>query len=116
MSTAATPERPETASDLGPPEAGEIAPKKASRQILLHEIEEGVTALERPAGALFLSALSAGLDIGFSLFLMAVMRSRAGGVLPEPVVLMLVANMYSVGFIFVVLGHARPDTPPGPNV
>ena len=71
MRTAATPERAEIGSVLAPPAGGESAPKKASRQILSHAIEEGVAALERPAGGLFLSALSAGLDIGFSLFLMA---------------------------------------------
>jgi formate/nitrite transporter FocA (FNT family) len=106
MSTAA-PERPDTGSDLAPPDGGEVAPKKQPRQILSHEIEEGVAALERPSGALFLSALSAGLDIGFSLFLMAIMRTKATGVLPEPVVLILVANLYAVGFIFVVLGRSE---------
>jgi formate/nitrite transporter FocA (FNT family) len=104
---AATSEQAGTATALGPPEAGEVSPKKEAKQILSHEIEEGVAALERPAGALFLSALSAGLDIGFSLFLMAVMRTAAHGVLPEPVVLILVALMYSVGFIFVVLGRSE---------
>jgi formate/nitrite transporter FocA (FNT family) len=107
MSTAATPERPTAGPGLQPPQGGEIAPKKGSGQILSHEIEEGRSALERPAGALFLSALSAGLDIGFSLFLMAIMRTKAAGVLPEPVVLILVANMYAVGFIFVVLGRSE---------
>jgi formate-nitrite transporter family protein len=107
MSTAAAPERPDTGSDLGPPEAGEVSPKKEAKQILSHEIEEGLAALERPAGALFLSALSAGLDIGFSLFLMAIMRTKAAGVLPEPVVAILVANMYAVGFVFVVLGRSE---------
>ena len=107
MNAPATSEHADTGSDLGPPEGGEVAPKKEAKQILSHEIEEGLAALERPAGALFLSALSAGLDIGFSLFLMAVMRTEARGVLPEPVVAILVALMYSVGFIFVVLGRSE---------
>jgi formate/nitrite transporter FocA (FNT family) len=82
-------------------------PKMASEQILRHEIQEGQTAADRPAGGLFISGLSAGLDIGFSLFLMAVMRTQVEGVLPGPVVELLVANMYAVGFIFVVLGRAE---------
>jgi formate/nitrite transporter FocA (FNT family) len=107
MSTAATPERADTVSDLAPPGGGEVAPKKEPRQILSHEIEEGLAALERPTGALFLSGLSAGPDIGFSLFLMAIIRTRAAGLLPEPVVAILVAGMYAVGFVFVVLGRSE---------
>jgi formate/nitrite transporter FocA (FNT family) len=94
-------------SDPHKSDAGELAPKKASRQILLHEIEEGIDALERPVVGLFVSGLSAGLDVGFSLFLMAVVLTRVEGTLPEPMVSMLVANMYSVGFIFVILGRSE---------
>jgi formate-nitrite transporter family protein len=82
-------------------------PKKASAQILWQEVQEGRVALERPIGGLFVSGLSAGLDCGFSLFLMAVMSTQAQGQLPKPVVEMLIANMYSVGFIFVVLGRSE---------
>jgi formate-nitrite transporter family protein len=81
--------------------------QKSYETILAQEIETGVTELERPSGGLFLSGLSAGLDVSFSLLLMAVMRTLAEGRLPEPVVEMLVANMYAVGFIFVVLGRSE---------
>ena len=64
-------------------------------------------ALERPIAGLLVSGVSAGLDIGFSLFLMAVMRSHSEGVLPRPVVEVLVANMAAVGFIFVILGRSE---------
>lgn len=95
-----------TGSDL---EKGgdELSPKKASKQILRHEIEEGVDALDRPAAGLFVSGLSAGLDLGFSLLLMAVMVTQGEGVLSAPVQHLLVANMYSVGFIFVVVGRSE---------
>jgi len=56
---------------------------------------------------LFLSAVSAGLDIGFSLFLMGAMRTLIKGQLPPPISALLVANMYAVGFIFVVLGRSE---------
>ncbi len=88
-------------------DVGEAAPKRASRLILYHEIMEGIDALERPVGALFISGLSAGLDIGFSLFLMAVVHTLADGGFSGPAVRLLVANMYAVGFIFVVLGRAE---------
>jgi formate/nitrite transporter FocA (FNT family) len=74
---------------------------------LQHEIQEGRTAIRRPVGRRFLSGLSAGLDIGFSLFLIAVARTQLDGVLPPPVVALLIANLYSVGFIFVVVGRSE---------
>jgi formate/nitrite transporter FocA (FNT family) len=85
----------------------EREPKKASDQILKHEIQEGRAAIRRPVGGLFLSGLSAGLDIGFSLFLMAVLRSQCEGTIPAPIVALLSANMYAVGFLFVVLGRSE---------
>jgi formate/nitrite transporter FocA (FNT family) len=81
--------------------------KKPSTQILRHEIDEGADALERPIYALFVSSVSAGLDIGFSLFLMAVVRTLGDPVFDEQVLVFLVANAYAVGFIFVVLGRAE---------
>lgn len=95
-------------SDLAPKKAEQNpAPKVAAAQILKNEVREGLDALERPAPALFVSALSGGLDVGFSLFLMAVIQTDAGGKLPSPVVTLLIANMYSVGFIFVILGRSE---------
>ena len=84
----------------------EPEPKKSPGQILRHEILEGLHVLERSTLELFISGVSAGLDIGFSLFFMAVMWTQAEGKLPPPVVHILIANMYSLGFIFVVLGPA----------
>jgi formate/nitrite transporter FocA (FNT family) len=103
----AAPDRIETGSDLQQDVAGELSPKKASKQILRHEIEEGVDALERPALGLFVSGLSAGLDIGFSLFLMAVAATHGEGALPRPVERLLVSSLSSVGFIFVILGRSE---------
>jgi len=100
MATAA-PDRPDTGDDLQTKAGGELAPKKASRQILQHEIEEGLFAIDRPVIGLFISGLSAGLDLGFSLFLMAIMLTHAEGQLPKPVVELLVA--------LLKYGHARPE-------
>ena len=94
-------------TDLLPGTSTEMEPKKASSQILRHEILEGRDAVERPVRALFISGLSAGLDIGFSLFLMAVMMTRVAGEFPRPVVEILIANMYAIGFLFVVLGRSE---------
>lgn len=107
MDSAAVQEHPESGSDLQNAEVVEQSPKKASKQILRHGIEEGLDALDRPVVGLFVSGLSAGLDIGFSLFLMAVALTSAEGQMPKPVERMLVANLYSVGFIFVILGRSE---------
>ncbi len=106
-SSATTRDEPRTGSERDSWENSGGAVKMASQEILRHEIEEGLDALRRPIGGLFVSGLSAGLDIGFSLFLMAAMLTLAEGRLPEPVVRLLVANMYSAGFIFVILGRSE---------
>jgi formate-nitrite transporter family protein len=95
-------------SDLQPEKVEELEPKKDSAQILQHEIKESQASIDMPTPRLFVSGLSAGLDIGFSLLLMAVMRTviNKGG-LPEPVGEMLVANMYAIGFVIVVLGRSE---------
>jgi formate/nitrite transporter FocA (FNT family) len=76
-----------------------------------HTILEQQTAraeeeLRRPALALFLSGLTAGLDVGFGPFAMAVNTTLFKGTLPDPVITLLNANLYSIGFVFVVLGYS----------
>jgi formate/nitrite transporter FocA (FNT family) len=94
-------------TDLGPPADNEVEPKKAPKQILRQEIVEGVDALQRQSAALVISGLSAGLDIGFSLFLMAVIRTLVDGTFEKSAAFLLTANAYAVGFIFVVLGRSE---------
>ena len=81
--------------------------QKGYETILAQEIETGLTELERSSRGLFLSGLAAGLEVSFSLLLMAVMTTLAEGRLPEPVVAILVAGMYAIGFVFVVLGRSE---------
>lgn len=95
------------ASDLRPSRSGESEPRKSSRQILVHELIEGIGALERRTGGLFLSGLSAGLDIGFSVLAMAVLATLTQGVLPDAIVKLLMANLYTIGFIVVVVGRSE---------
>ena len=77
------------------------------REILILEIEEGLSQLQRPTSGLFLSGLSAGLDIGFGPFLMAVVLTMSQGAFSEPLTGILLANAYAVGFIFVVVGRSE---------
>lgn len=75
-----------------------------SKEVLEQQIAEEEEHFEHRSTGLFLSSLSAGLDIGFGPFLMAVVLTFAGGELSEPVTRILIANAYSLGFVFVVMG------------
>jgi formate/nitrite transporter FocA (FNT family) len=86
---------------------GDQPAKKSYRQILTEEIREASKELYRPRGGLFLSAISAGLDVGFSMFAVAVAltlyRDR-----PEDIGgHLLIAAVYSLGYIFVVIGRSE---------
>jgi formate-nitrite transporter family protein len=83
------------------------APKKAAAEILNQEIREGLDVMDRSTAQLFTSALSGGLDLGFSMFLMAAVMTIVDGKIPQPITRLLVANMYSIGFIFVILGRSE---------
>jgi formate/nitrite transporter FocA (FNT family) len=81
-------------------------PQKSYETILEQEIAAGLTEIERPAPALLLSGLSAGLDVSLSLLLMAVMKTLTADQ-PRVVAEILVAMMYAAGFLFVVLGRSE---------
>lgn len=82
-------------------------PKKSYQEILGQQLHEELSQFNRPSAGLLISGLSAGLDVGFSLLLMAVMWTLTHDMLPEPLVSILVANMYAIGFIFVILGRSE---------
>lgn len=85
----------------------EQKPQKSQQLILQHTEEAALTQLERSSKGLILSGISAGLDIGFSVLLMSIMLTTFNGLFPEPVIRFLTANMYPIGFIFVVLGRSE---------
>lgn len=89
------------------PPAPEEEAQRPYRQILLNELSSGLAEFRRPAFGLFLSSLSGGLDVSFSLLLMATIRTLFIDDLSGAAVRLWVAAMYSVGFIFVVLGRSE---------
>ncbi|HEV2852925.1 MAG TPA: formate/nitrite transporter family protein [Thermoanaerobaculia bacterium] len=100
-------EDPKTRQEHSAEEEKGQEPQKGYETILEQQIVSGQKELERPSGNLFLSGLSAGLDVSLSLLLMGVMRGLTEGALPHPVSEILVANMYAAGFLFVVLGRSE---------
>lgn len=81
--------------------------RKPYADILEQQLQEALHELGRPAGGLALSALSAGLDIGFGPLLMAVAATLSTGTFPEPISEILMANLYAVGFVLVIMGRSE---------
>ena len=81
-------------------------PQKNHHTILEQQMSRAEEDLRRPALALFLSGLTAGLDLGFGPFAMATSTTLLAGVWPRPVIKLLNANLYAIGFVFVMMGHS----------
>ncbi|WP_394346022.1 formate/nitrite transporter family protein [Halorubrum sp. BOL3-1] len=63
--------------------------------------------MHRERSGLLLSGFSAGLDIGFGPLLMAVALTLSAGSYGDLPTEILLASVYSVGFIFVILGRSE---------
>jgi formate/nitrite transporter FocA (FNT family) len=66
---------------------------------------DGLRQHLRPSWSLFLSALAAGLEIGFSILLMGVLFSLLENRISEPAMHLLIALSYPLGFLFVIIGR-----------
>ncbi len=73
--------------------------------ILENQVEEGLTAIRRPASGQFLSAFSCGLDLGIGIFMLFAVHSAIAGVYDGPTMKFITASAYTFGFIFVILGR-----------
>ena len=76
-------------------------------EILDEQIETGMREHERSNLDLFLSSISAGLEIGFTIFLMATLYSLFSGIVHPSVLHLLLAFAYPLGFIFVIIGKSQ---------
>ena len=99
----------EGSSDLLNEEADEAdnGSQRSAKQILRRELQEARDLHGRSPLSLFLSGLSAGLDLGFSLFLICVVRTLGEGHYSEATIALLAANMYAFGFVIVVVGRSE---------
>ena len=80
---------------------------KTSEEILAEEVWHGLAELRRPAPGLLLSGFSAGLDLGFSVFFMGILLTLMDPGASPLLTRLMLANMYAVGFIFVILGRSE---------
>jgi len=81
-------------------------PKKID-EILQEQIETAMHEHKRSHKGLFLSSISAGLEIGFSVFLMATLYTLFDGLIHPSAMHVLLAFAYPLGFIFVVIGRSE---------
>lgn len=100
----ANPDAPEHEA-LARDQPGEDA-QKSYHTILEQHVQQATEEIERPTAGLLLSSLSAGLDLGFGPLLMAAIASIAAGTLSGPVIDLLTALGYTVGFVLVVIGRS----------
>lgn len=80
--------------------------QKSYHTVLEQHVQQATEDLERPARGLFLSSVSAGLDVGFGPFLMAVIGTLTLGAVSHPARELLIALTYTIGFVFVVIGRS----------
>lgn len=80
-------------------------PFKPYQSILHAEVEQAVMELQRPPMGLVMSGLIAGFGIGASLLAISTLSVLGDGVLSEPVMRLLMANAYTLGFFLVILGN-----------
>jgi formate-nitrite transporter family protein len=84
----------------------QAAAHASPQAIVIHEVvrEEGENELKRPSAALLWSALAAGLSMGFSLLMLALLKAS----LPRaPWTDIIAAPGYCVGFIIAILGRQQ---------
>jgi formate/nitrite transporter FocA (FNT family) len=96
----------ESSRHLDETQQRQAAAHASPQAIVIHEVvrEEGEAELERSVGALFWSALAAGLSMGFSLLTLSLLTAS----LPQaPWTNIVVAPGYCVGFMIVILGRQQ---------
>lgn len=79
---------------------------KSLKQITKEQIEEGVEEYDRSGKSLFFSAFTAGMDLGFSLLIMAILYTMFEPKTSSEIMQVIMALAYPVGFLFVVLGRS----------
>ena len=92
-------EKEEDVKDIDKPKEGE--------QILKEQIRTSLLEYRRHNKALFVSAFSAGLEVGFSLLLMGVLYTLFSDQLSESGMHLAMAMAYPIGFIFVIIGRSE---------
>ena len=79
---------------------------KSQEEILVDQLCEGLETYKHHSSKVFLGAVTAGAEIGFSYLIIAVIYTFLIGKLSEEVIPFVAAFAYPLGFIIVVLGKS----------
>lgn len=97
---------------MGEKDLDEIMETKVDQEIedqddiLLKQLCEGLDTYHKNKRSTFLSSMMAGLEIGFSYFLVALVFSQFTEIIGERFIPFVAAFVYPLGFILVVLGKS----------
>ena len=97
---------------MGEKDLDEIMETKVGQEIedqddmLLKQLGEGLDTYHKNKRSTFLSSMMAGLEIGFSYFLVALVFSQFTEIVGERFIPFVAAFVYPLGFILVVLGKS----------
>ena len=83
-----------------------LSEPKSHASILVEQVIHARETFDRSFGSLFTSAFTAGLEIGFSLFVILAVFSLLNGLLPSQYAIILASLLYPLGFIIVVIGQS----------
>ena len=79
---------------------------KSDRQILSEQMDESLREYQRNNRSLLLSSMAAGMEIGFSVFLIAAFYSHFHASVSHQLMYLLAALSYPVGFMLVIIGRS----------
>jgi hypothetical protein len=79
---------------------------KSHASILVEQVMHARQTFDRSLGSLFTSAFTAGMEIGFSLFVILSVFALLSELMPSQYAITLASLLYPLGFIIVVIGQS----------
>lgn len=80
---------------------------KDHEDIIYEQIRTGFRDYKRSGLGVFISAFTAGLEIGFSILLMGALYTLWQDLVPKDALQLIIAAGYPLGFIFVIIGRSE---------
>jgi formate/nitrite transporter FocA (FNT family) len=80
---------------------------KESYEIMDEQIETGLKEIHRSDLGLFLSSLSAGLEVGFSILIIGIIHTLFKNESTYGEISVMMALVYPIGYIFVIIGRSE---------
>lgn len=84
-----------------------IEKPKEAHEIMNEQIEAGLKEHNRSGVGLFLSSLSAGLEVGFSILLIGIIYTLFKNEVSTGKLYLMMALVYPLGYIFVIIGRSE---------